>query len=101
MDSPETFILLSNAVILLVGYLFVYPRFAGSDLSRLAMNDLVANALALTVAGYAFFGTGQRFGLPWFEVGWFGFTVLTFLVMELPLFLWYLRRHGLTGAGEG
>jgi hypothetical protein len=28
-------------------------------------------------------------------LGWFGFTVLTFLLMELPLFFWYARRHQL------
>ena len=96
MDRPEIFILLSNAAILLCAYLVVYPRFAGGDLNRLALNDLVANALALAVAGFAFFGTGQRFDLLFLEVGWFGFTLVTFLIMELPFFFWYARRHGLS-----
>ncbi len=105
MDSPEIFILLSNAAILLCAYFIVYPRFAGSDLNRLALNDLAANAIAIAVAGFAFFGTGQRFDwlflkIGW-EVGWFGFTVVTFLLMELPLFVWYARRHGLSGLREG
>lgn len=101
MDSPETFILLSNATILLCAYLFVYPRFAGRDLTRLAVNDLVANALALTVAGYAFWGSGQRFDLGFIAVGWFGFTAVTLLLMELPLFVWYAHRHGLSGQRDG
>jgi hypothetical protein len=33
-------------------------------------------------------------------VGWFGFTVGTFLLMELPLFVWYARRYGLSGLRE-
>ncbi len=101
MESPETFILLTNATILLCAYLIVYPRFAGSDLNRLALNDLAADAIAIAVAGFAFFGTGQRFDLMFLEVGWFGFTVGTFLLMELPLFVWYARRYGLSGLREG
>ena len=101
MESPETFILLTNAAILLCAYFIVYPRFAGSDLNRLALNDLAANAIAIAVAGFAFFGTGQRFDLLSLELGWFGFTVLTFLLMELPLFVWYVRRYGLSGSREG
>ena len=101
MESPETFILLTNATILLCAYFIVYPRFAGSDLNRLALNDLAANAIAIAVAGFAFFGTGPRFDLMFLEVGWFGFTVGTFLLMELPLFVWYARRYGLSGSREG
>jgi hypothetical protein len=100
LDSPETFILLANAAILLCAYFIVYPRFAGSDLNRLALNDLAANAIAIAVAGFAFFGTGQRFDLLFLEVGWFGFTFGTFLLMELPLFVWYARRYGLSGSRE-
>lgn len=100
MDSPETFILLTNAAILLCAYFIVYPRFAGSDLNRLALNDLAATAIAIAVAGFAFFGTGQRFDLLSLELGWFGFTVGTFLLMELPLLVWYLRRYGLSGSRE-
>jgi hypothetical protein len=101
LESPETFILLTNATILLCAYFIVYPRFAGSDLNRLALNDLAANAIAIAVAGFAFFGTGQSFDLMFLEVGWFGFTVGTFLLMELPLFVWYARRYGLSGSREG
>ena len=95
MDSPELFILAANATILLCAYLVVYPRFAGADLARLALNDLVATGCALAVAGYAFAGTDQRFSLLVGEVGWFGFTFTTFVLMELPLLAWYARRHGL------
>jgi hypothetical protein len=52
------------------------------------------------VAGFAFFGTGQRFDMLSLELGWFGFTVGTFLLMELPLFVWYARRYGLSGLRE-
>ena len=97
MQSPEQFVLLVNAVILGCAYFVVYPRFAGADQTRLAINDLVANACALLVVGLNYWGTGERFSLLVMEVGWFGFTVATFLLMELPLFAWYARRHGVFG----
>ncbi|MBM4216393.1 MAG: hypothetical protein FJ178_00860 [Gammaproteobacteria bacterium] len=95
MSSPEQFVLMVNAVILICAYFVIYPRFAGSDQNRLAINDLIANACALLVVGLNFWGSGERFDLLITEVGWFGFTVVTFLLMELPLFVWYARRHQL------
>ena len=95
MSNPEQFVLTVNAVILLCAYFIVYPRFAGADQNRLAINDLIANACALLVVGFNFWGSEERFDLLVTEVGWFGFTVMTFLLMELPLFFWYARRHQL------
>jgi hypothetical protein len=93
MQNPEQFVLLVNASILGCAYFLVYPRFAGADLNRLAMNDLIASGISLAVVGVSYWGSGERFDLLLFEVGWFGFTLLTFLLMELPLFVWYARRY--------
>jgi len=95
MSSPEQFVLMVNAVILICAYLVVYPRFAGADQNRLAINDLIANLCALVVVGANFWGSDVRFDLLVTEVSWFGFTVATFLLMELPLFFWYARRYQL------
>ena len=95
LDNPEQFVIVVNAVILAAAYFYVYPRFAGADLQRLAINDLIANTCALLVVGLLYGGTGQQFSLLVGEVGWFGFTIATFLLMELPLFIWYSRRYGL------
>ena len=95
LDSPEQFVILINAVIPAAAYFYVYPRFAGADMHRLAINDLIANGCALLVVGLLYGGTEQRFSLFFGEVGWFGFTVATFLLMELPLFIGYSRRYGL------
>lgn len=92
--SPEAFILAVNATIALIAYLYVYPRFAGTDLQRLSINDLVANLAAVGIAAYFFAGSGTRFSLGPLEVGWFAFTVVTFLLIELPLFVGYARRYG-------
>jgi hypothetical protein len=43
--------------------------------------------------GSHYYGTDQRFGEPVLDLGWFGFTVLTLLLVEVPLFYWYARRY--------
>jgi len=95
LSSPELFVLAINAAILTIAYLWVYPRFAGGDINRLAANDLLANLCALLVSGFFFYDSGVRFDFLVIEVGWFGFTFASFLLMEVPLFLWYVRRYGL------
>lgn len=91
--SPELFVLIVAVSVLTVGYVIVYPRFAGTDLTKLATNGLLAYGSALLVVGSHYYGTDQRFGEPVFELGWFGFTLLTLLLVELPLFYWYARRY--------
>lgn len=103
MSGAEWVVMLINISILCIAYFFVYPRFAGADMNKLVVNDLLANATALLVAGFLFYGSGQQFTFVFFDLGWFGFTLLTFVVMELPFFLIYARRYGLfeTTGGEG
>ena len=36
--SPELFVLIVAASVLAVAYVIVYPRFAGTDLTKLAIN---------------------------------------------------------------
>jgi hypothetical protein len=91
--SPELFVLIVAVSVLTVGYVIVYPRFAGTDLTKLATNGLLAYGSAFLVVGSHFYGTDQRFGEPVLELGWFGFTLLTLLLVELPLFYWYARRY--------
>jgi hypothetical protein len=93
--SAEWMIISINLIILYIAYYFVYPRFAGSDLNRLLVNDLLANITALVVAGALFYGSGQRFDFVFFELGWFGFTLLSFVLLELPFFWSYARRYRL------
>lgn len=91
--SPELFVLIVAVSVLTMGYVIVYPRFAGTDLTKLATNGLLAYGSAFLVVGSHYYGTDQRFGEPVLELGWFGFTLLTLLLVELPLFYWYARRY--------
>jgi hypothetical protein len=95
LGEPETFALAVNLTVIALGYFVVYPRFAGADVRRLVVKDLIASVVALGVVGYAFAGSGQTFTLVAAEVGWLPFTLITFFVLETPFFLWYCRRHGI------
>lgn len=89
-----TVVVLIVAVIA-VAYLWVYPRFAGTDLRRMAWLDVVLTLIPLGVAGLLFWETNPVFRLLIIETNWFVFTIVTYVILEVPLFLLYLRARGL------
>ena len=93
MESPELAVILINLVIVLVAYLLVYPRFAGSNGAKISQNDVVASAVSLLVVGSVYWGSGQEFNTLVMTLNWFWFTVLTFIVIEIPVAIWYYRKH--------
>ncbi len=92
--TPELQILTINAVCMAVGYLGLYPGAAQRGLMALAMTDLVVSLIALLTAAVLFMGSGVAFSLILFEVNWFGFSLITLILMEAVLFPWFARRHG-------
>jgi len=95
MMAPELQILMINAVCLGVAYLFILPGLARKTLKALALSDLAVSVLALGTAGMLFWDSGIRFSLLVFEVNWLVFALVTFAAMEVPLFLRFVRRHGI------
>ncbi|MDO5706894.1 MAG: hypothetical protein Q4G49_17715 [Paracoccus sp. (in: a-proteobacteria)] len=92
---PETKILILNAACLAVAYLGIYPSMRQKTLMRLALADLGVTLAALTAAGAMFAGSGTRFWLLGFEVGWLAFSIATLMAMGYPLTHWFMRRHGI------
>ncbi|MFG5382413.1 hypothetical protein [Yoonia sp. R2-816] len=93
--APEAQILILNGVILAVAYLGIYPSLEEKTLNRIMTIDVVLSALALTVAGALFWGTGTRFNMLFFHSNWAVFTIITLFVMEVPIFLNFARKHGI------
>ncbi len=93
--APEAQILILNAVVLAVAYLGIYPSLEEKTLNRIMTIDVVLSALALTVAGALFWGTGTRFNMLFFHSNWAVFTIITLFVMEVPIFLNFARKHGI------
>jgi hypothetical protein len=98
--APELKILILNAAALAVAYLGIYPSMARITLRRLLRQDVVLSVVLLLVAGVMFAGSGTRFSLVVFDTPWWVFTLLTGMVMEWPLFLWFCRRHGIDPFSE-
>ena len=93
--APEAQILILNGVILAVAYLGIYPSLEEKTLNRIMTIDVVLSALALTVAGALFWGTGTRFNMLFFHSNWAVFTIITLFVMEVPIFLNFANKHGI------
>ena len=94
--APEIQILILVGVILGVAYLGIFPTLQEKTLNRMMAIDLVLTALALTVAGALFWGSGVGFSLILFETNWAVFTVLCFGLIEIPLFLSFAKKHGIS-----
>ena len=85
-----------NAAVLALAYFFIYPRFGGNDVKRIGLLDI---AIGLTTLGIlAPFNWGSKDALtllPNWDVPWWIFAIVTYGVMELPLFTIYCTRRGL------
>lgn len=93
--SPEAQILILVGLILAVAYLGIFPTLVEKTLNRLMLIDLGLNVLALVVAGAWFWGTGVQFTLLFFETNWAVFTIVTYALIEIPLFLRFAKAHGI------
>lgn len=98
--APEVQILILVGVILGVAYLGIFPSMDEKTLNRMMAVDIVLSAIALTVAGALFWGTGIRFNLLLFDTNWFIFTIVSFAVIEVPLFLQFAKAHGIKLNGD-
>lgn len=97
MNDYELAIIALNATILMVAYLSIYPKIAGTDINKVAFFDIFASGLALLIVGVKYWETGQIFNLTIIqlnvEVNWFWFTFISYGILEIPIALWYFRRE--------
>lgn len=91
--SVELAIVLLNAVVLLLAYFWVYPAVKAFDLNKIAWLDLISSGFVLLVVGVKFYGSGQAFNFFGLALNWFWFSLLCYSLLELPLALWYFRKH--------
>lgn len=95
MNNYELMIIALNTVILLVAYLLVYPKVAGTDINKIAFFDIFASGFALLIVGVKYWDSGQVFNLAFMQlttqVNWFWFTFISYALLEIPIALWYFR----------
>lgn len=94
--TAEFSIVLLNAVIIVIAYLWVYPKLAGKDINKVALYDCVASGLALIIVASKYWGTVTQFYFLSMQLNWFWFTMLSYGVIEIPIALWYFREQLLT-----
>ena len=80
---------------LVAAYFWIYPTYARSDVVKMAWLDLAVGAVPLAVTGVLFWESNPRFSLVFFETNWFRFTLITYTLLELPLFALYVKARGL------
>jgi len=93
MVYPEFLVIGLNVTVVLLAYFVIYPKFCKSNGYKIANNDLVATSIVLTVTGITFWDSGVQFSLLLFSVNWFWFTLLMYAAIELPIMLWYFKKH--------
>ncbi|QFT53285.1 hypothetical protein [Microbulbifer sp. THAF38] len=91
--KPEVILLIVNTVIICAAYLYIYPRHAGANLNKVIINDLFATGIALLIAGILFGDAELKFNMLLFTANWFGFSLISFLLIELPFFKWYWDKY--------
>lgn len=93
MVSPELVIIMIGAVMILISYLFVHPKFSGSDSYKMAKNDLYLKLVMILMPAAIYWGSGYEFSIYFTTLNWFWFNALVCLVMELPIMIWYCKKN--------
>ncbi|MBQ4847559.1 hypothetical protein J8L98_22790 [Pseudoalteromonas sp. MMG013] len=88
----EFAVLTLNMIVLVIAYGLLNPSFAGNCLRKILMQDVMALSVSLLVIGTSFMNTTLNFTLLAFNVNWFWFTLLTFIILQVPMFIWYAKR---------
>jgi hypothetical protein len=95
MESPEFLILAMNVLIISIAYGLFYPQIAGNRFRKISAYDSLITILILVLVGSQYWGSGYEFDLLVTKVNWFWFTFWSFSVVEIPVMLWYFKKHGI------
>lgn len=79
------------AAYMAVGYLVVYPRV--KSVSGLRWLDFLFSLLALATVAAVFWVSDPVFSLGFFETNWFVFALIAYVLIETPLWYFYLKAH--------
>jgi len=73
-------------------------RILGAHIIGPMAGDLIHEicvAMEFGAAAEEYWGSGVRFDMLVFTTNWFGFAIITLMIMELPLFIWFAGKHNL------
>lgn len=91
----ELQIVIAVLAALALAYLFIYPTYAGRDVRKLAWLDMGVGAALLGLLAPFSWGSAPDYTFFFFDTPWWVFTILTYSLLELPLFYFYIKARGL------
>jgi hypothetical protein len=93
MESPELFVVALNFTLIATTYFWFYPKFCGSDVNKIIINDFLASATAVFIVGLLYWDSATEFNMFFTTANWFWFTLITYLIIETPLMLRYFKKY--------
>ena len=81
---------------LAIAYLWFYPKVIGNNVKLMAWMDILVTGIPVAISAVLFWSEDPNFRFLFFDTNWFFYTVLAMTVIELPIFLLYLRARGLS-----
>ena len=91
----ELSIVAFNLIALATAYLYIYPKYAGNDVKKLAWLDTAVGGVALLVLAPFNWGSPSDYTFIAFDTSWWIFAILSYALLELPLFYFYVKARGL------
>lgn len=91
----ELSIVIINLVALAIAYLYIYPKYGGNDVKRLAWLDIGVGGLLLLVLAPFNWDSPNGYTFFVFDTNWWSFAILSYALLELPLFFLYVKARGL------
>jgi hypothetical protein len=94
--SNEFLVIFYILATLAVAYLWFYPKVVGNNVKLMAWLDIVVTGIPVGISALLFWTEDPSFRLVFFDTNWFFFTIVAMTVIELPIFLLYLKARGLS-----
>ena len=93
--AQELIVISINFIIVFGAYFFLFPNIVENEIKKLMFYDFLTSLLSLFIVGSTFWGTLQTFSLFGNDLNWFWFTIITYLIIEIPFSLWYIKKHNI------
>jgi hypothetical protein len=93
--SNELLVIFYILATLAIAYLWLYPKVIGNNVKLMAWMDVVVTGIPLAISAVLFWQSDPAFRLFSFDLNWFFFTIIAMFLIEMPIFLLYLKARGL------
>lgn len=78
-----------------IAYLWVYPTFAGRNVKLMSYMDIGFTFVPAAVSALLFWQSDPVFRVFGLELNWFIYSILAYMVIEIPVFILYVKARGL------